>query len=176
MSIQWGPKTTNSPFQACLCFEILSGPYAGQQLSAWLYFGEKSYQRSLDALRACGFSGDDIDKFSNQRPENEVSIVVEHEVDDKGKTRAKVKWVNKPGTGNGFVFKERLPANDLRSFSARLKGKLKATPAYEGKKAERQPATAPAESEEVGGWSGQDQGDPDPTAGTREPGADDLPF
>lgn len=173
-SIQFGPATDKSPFTAAVCFEVLSGPQAGQKITSFLYFGDNSIDRSVESLRICGFKGDDIDQFFGQRPENEVSIVVEHEEYD-GKTRAKVKWINKPG-GGGLVLQKRLAGADLKKMSARMKQRMKAAPVYEGKKAERQaPTSGPAASEE---WNGMDQGDPDPTAGPARDTRvdDDLPF
>ncbi len=189
VSIQWGPASQNSPLSAAVAFEILSGQHAGQTITAFLHFstevkpgsktGKSQMDRSIESLRYCGFTGDDIDQFFSQNPENEVSITVEHE-EYQGKTRAKVAWINKPGGGGGFVLQKRMAPTDLKKMAARMKSKIKAAPVYEGKKAERQAPTA-SEGEGTGGWNGLDQGDPDPTAGTqvREPGADDdssIPF
>jgi len=182
-SIQFGPPTENSPFSAAICFEILSGPHAGQKITAFLHFndelkpGKKMSQmdRSLESLRICGFTGNDIDQFFGQQPQNEVSLTIAHE-EYQGKVSAKVKWINKPGGGGGIVLEKRLQGADLRKLSARLKGRLSKTPTYEGKKAERQPPTAGPAGDE--GWSGMDQGDPDPTAATPSspPDDDSIPF
>jgi hypothetical protein len=165
LPIQFGPGTEKSPFTAVLSFEILRGPQAGQHISAFLYFGEKSVNRSMESLRVCGFKGDDLDKFVDQTPDQEVQIVVEHETYD-GQTRAKIKWINSPS--RGFVFEQPLDQKNLRMFSAQMKGKLKTIKEVAGKKAEREPPTPAAASEEGSGWSGNDQPDPPP--------ADDLPF
>jgi len=170
--IQWGPGTERSPFVAAVSFEVLNGPQAGQKISAFLYFGEKSAVRSMESLRACGFTGDDIDKFSDQNPDIECQIVVEHETFE-GKTRAKVKWINKAG-GGAFTFEKPLPPNELRRFSAQFKGTLKQMPAVAGKKAERQaPSSAPPAGDE---WSGNDHLPP-PTDGPPPASDDDgIPF
>jgi len=152
VSIQWGPGTAKSPFVAAVSFEILNGPQAGQRITAFLYFGDNSVERSMESLRYCGFTGDDIDKFADQHPEIEVQIVVEHETYE-GKTRPKVKWINKAG-GGAFTFDAPLAPNDLRRFSAQFKSKLKSIPAVTGKKAERQaPTAAPPDDN---GWNGND--------------------
>jgi len=168
LAIQFGPPTQNSPFQAILSFEIVRGPYAGQRISAWLYFGstvsksgKSVMDRSLEALRVCGFTGDDLDKFSEQHPDQEVELTIEME-EYEGKRRPKVKWIDSPNRG-GFVLEAPLAQTDLRKFSAQLKGALKKAPVVQGKKAERQaPTPAPA----GGGdgppqWDGMDQ-DPGP--------------
>lgn len=152
VSIQWGPGSEKSPFTAAVTFEVLSGPYAGQRITAFLYFGEKSAPHSMKGLRAAGFTGDDIDKFSDQNPDIECQIVVGHET-YQGKTRAKVLWINQAG-GGGFVFEKQLSPSELRKFSAQFKGALKSVPAVTGKKAERQAPSAPPADE--GGWSGND--------------------
>ena len=161
--IQWGPATDKSPFTAAVCFEILSGPQAGQKISSFLYFsssagksGKTVAERSIESLRACGFTGDDIDKFSDQAPDIECQIVVEHET-YQGKTVAKVKWINKAG-GGGFTFEKPLAPSELRKFSAQFKGVLKNIPVVAGKKAERQPPTAAVG--DMPSWSGNDAPDP----------------
>lgn len=178
--IQWGPGTDKSPFTAAVCFEVLNGPQAGQKITAFLYFsdtagksGKTVFERSLESLRVCGFTGDDIDKFADQTPDIECSIVVEHET-YQGKTTAKVKWINQAG-GQGFTFEKPLDATSLRKYSAQFKSKLRSIPVVAGKKAERQPPTAaPADDEGGSGWNGNDT--MAPPAGL-PPGADqEIPF
>lgn len=179
LSIQFGPPTKNSPFSAALSFEIISGPYSGQRITAFLYFGSKAgaksgktgMERSLESLRICGFTGDDLDKFSDQHPDQEVSITVVHDTyqDEKtgeSKTNAKVAWINSPM--RGFVLKEALPQTELRRYSAQLKGTLKKIAPVSGRKAERQPATPMAagsngaDDDPMPPWSGNDEPDPPP--------------
>lgn len=172
-SIQWGPATPKSPFTAAVCFEILSGPQAGQKITAFLYFGEGSVGHSMKALRACGFTGDDIDKFADQTPDIECQIVVEHEVYE-GKTRAKVKWINQAG-GQGFTFEKPLDRGSLRKFSAQFKSALKAVPSVTGKKAERQAPSAAPPSD----YDGMDSLPPptdNPPDGPPPASDDDIPF
>jgi len=166
-SIQWGPATQRSPFSAAVGFEVINGPESGQKITAFLYFGDASFQRSLESLRACGFTGDDIDKFADQTPDIECQIVVEHETYE-GKVRPKVKWINK--AGGVFTFEKPLPQSDLLRFSAQFKTALKSVPVVQGKKAERQaPTAAPPPAED--GWRGNDDPDPPPPSTT-----DDIPF
>ncbi len=171
-SIQWGPGTPKSPFTAAVCFEVLNGPQAGQKITAFLYFGENSVERTLESLRACGFTGDDIDKFVDQSPDIECQIVVEHETYE-GKTRAKVRWINKAG-GGAFTFEKPLDAPSLRKYSAQLKSRLKTIPVVVGKKAERQAPSAAALDEGGSGWSGNDT--LPPPNDVPPPDDSDLPF
>lgn len=178
--IQWGPGTDKSPFTAAVNFEVLNGPQAGQKITSFLYFsstagrsGKTVAERSIESLRACGFTGDDIDKFAEQTPDIECQIVVEHET-YQGKTTAKVKWVNQAG-GGGFVFEKPLDSTSLRKFSAQFKGALKGIPAVQGKKAERQAPTPATDGIQEGGsgWTGNDSLPPprdNPSAN------DDIPF
>src|SRR3990172_9378378 len=123
----------------------------------------------MESLRACGFTGDELVKLSEQNPDVEVQIVVEHETWE-GKVRAKVKWIN--SLARGFVLEEPLDDKSVRMFSAQMKGKLKMVKEVAGKKAERQPPSAGVDASE-------DRGD-DPAMDQRlpdiGPASDDLPF
>lgn len=176
---QFGYSGVKETPQVGVCFEILSGPYAGERRSWIGYLTDKATDRTLQSLRICGFKGDDIDTFNDQRPNQEVHIVIEHEEDDKGKLREKIAWVNDPARGGGLVFKNQMDAKQRRMFAAQFKSKLKSIPAVEGKKAERQPrSAAPAEN----GWSGNDAPDPPRGDYDRLPSGappasdDDIPF
>jgi hypothetical protein len=167
LSIQFGPPTPNSPFSAALSFEIINGPCSGQRMTAFLYFGDKAgksgkttFERSIESLRICGFTGDDLDKFSDQHPDQEVSLTVKHEVytnpqTGEKKTTAKVAWINSPM--RGFVIEAPLATSDLRKFSAQFKGALKRMPPVVTRKAERQAPSAAPPADDGGGWSGNDQ-------------------
>ena len=175
--IQWGPGTDKSPFTAAVNFEIINGPFSGQKITAFLYFsdtagksGKTTAERSIESLRACGFTGDDIDKFADQSPDIEVQIVVEHET-YQGKVRAKVAWIN--AASRGFTFEKPLETSSLRKFSAQLKSTLKAIPVVQGKKAERQPPTSAPPADD-NGWNGNDTLPP-PNNNPRT-ADDDIPF
>ncbi len=181
LSIQFGPATANSPFSAALSFEIINGPFSGQRITSFLYFGDKAsksgkttFERSIESLRICGFTGDDLDAFYTQKPDQEVSLTVKHETytDDSGasKTTAKVAWINSPM--RGFVIAKPLDTKDLRKFSAQFKGTLKRMPPVVTRKAERQPASASTAEEGGSGWNGHDDLPPS----TSGPAVDDIDF
>jgi Fe-S cluster assembly iron-binding protein IscA len=94
-SWQFG-KTAKGGEQIAVLFEILEGPDAGNSVTWFGYFTEKTVDRTIEALRYCGMEGDDLSAI-RELP-NKVQIVVEHETYE-GKTRAKVAWVNQLGGG-----------------------------------------------------------------------------
>lgn len=175
LACQFGKSKTKGTPQVVVTFEILRGPDAGQTISWFGYFTDnvEATERTLKALRACGFTGDDMDKFWEQRPNNEVEIVVIHE-DYEGKTRAKVAWVN--ARGGGVKLADPMRDADLRKFSAQFKSKLKSIPAVKAIEAKREPPSA-APSDE---WNGNDAPDPPSQSsdfGRSTPASDDdIPF
>jgi hypothetical protein len=144
---QFGHSKKKQTPQVCVTFEILRGPYAGQRISWFGYFTDKSEKRTLEALRICGFEGDDLDKFADQRPTNEVQLVIEHEADEEGKVRAKVAWVNDPTFGGGMKMENALSGGDLRKFGAKFKAALKAIPAMKTVEAKREAPSAASEDD-----------------------------
>jgi hypothetical protein len=157
-----------TPF-VLVAFEILSGPFAGQRISWFGYFTDATIDRTIESLRACGFTGDDLAAMGAQRPDIEVQIVVEHE-EYEGKKRAKVQWVN--AASRGINIEKPMDAKALGLFSARFKSKLKTIPVVEGKKAERQAPTAPPAGEDLGDDPMTDMRGSGPPVG----GDDDIPF
>lgn len=178
LACQFGKSKTKGTPQVVVAFEILRGPDAGKTVSWFGYFTDnaEATERTFKALRACGFSGDDLDKFADQRPNNEVEIVVTNE-EFEGKVRSKVQWVNAPNRGVRLA--DPMRDNDLRMFSARFKSKLKSLPDMKTVEAKREPPSAAPSGDE---WSGNDSPDPPPTdpgfgGRATPPGSDDdIPF
>jgi hypothetical protein len=139
LACQFGKSNKKQTPLVTVAFEILRGPDAGQRISWIGYFTEKTEKRTLEALRICGFTGDDIDKFADQRPTNEVEIIVEQETGEDGKVRPKVAWVNDPRRSGGLRLEAPLRDGDLRKFGAQFKSKLKAIPAVKTVEAKREP-------------------------------------
>lgn len=83
------------------------------------YFTEKAQERTLQALRYCGWCGIDLTDLSGI-DRNDVELVVEHE-SYEGKTRAKVQWVNKLG---GIGLKSKMSPDKAAAFAARMKGAI----------------------------------------------------
>jgi hypothetical protein len=76
-------------------------------------------QRSMEALRACGWKTDDLSDLAGIT-DNDVEITIDHETDQKGETRARVRWINAAGTG-GPALKNVMPDAQKRSFAAKMK-------------------------------------------------------
>lgn len=104
--------------QVAVLVEVTQGEHAGEQLTWYGYFTEKTVDRTFESLRLLGWEGDDLTDLRGINA-NEVSIEVEHEEDSEGRKRARVKWIN---GGGGLVMKERLAEGAARAFAARMKG------------------------------------------------------
>ncbi len=174
LACQFGHSKEKGTPQVAVVFEILRGPFAGQRITWMGYFTEKSQERTLKALRICGFEGDDLDKFTDQRPTNEAAIVVEVETYE-GKPRAKVAWVNDPTFGGGMKMENALTGGELRKFGAKFKAALKAIPAMKTVEAKRE---APSGAIDDGmNRDGFNQAPPDDDGGhPAEDPADQVPF
>lgn len=114
-------------------FELLDEP--GGMITWYGYFTEKTMENTVKSLRTCGWDGEDLSDLRNIDA-NEVTLVIEHEADDKGGTRAKVRWVNDAG---GLAMKSQLAPDQAKAFGARMRS---AVLAY-GKPTPR-PAAPPA--------------------------------
>lgn len=180
LSVQFGRSKLKGTPQVAVLFAILDdGPHKGRRLTWMGYFTEDAVDRTVDALRYCGFKGDELAALPTQKLDQEVSITVEHEEYD-GKTRAKIAWVNAAGGGGGMKMANPMNEGDLRRFSAQFKSKVKSKPVVEGPKAAppsmaaAAPAPAPAPSEPP-----EDKGDDPWAAGNEQPPPhrdDDIPF
>jgi hypothetical protein len=104
--------------QIAVMFQIVGGEIDGQSITWFGYFTEGAIDRTLDSMRHCGWDSDslaEIDALGN----NEVEIVVEEESYD-GKTRCKVKWVNRISK---LALKEQMTPSAAQAFAAKLRGK-----------------------------------------------------
>jgi hypothetical protein len=137
-------------------FEILDGTCVGRKVPWWGFFTAKTYERTVESLRACGFRGDDLAALMEQKIDNEVEIVVEH-TEWNGTKSARVRWVNATG---GTKLANQMSVDDLRAFAAIIKAKVAAIKEIEGKKAERS-ATAGQGQGSGGGVAGRGN-EPDP--------------
>lgn len=121
-------ETGTGSEQVAIAFEIIEdGPALGTQITWYGYFTEKTFQTTMKALRAAGWKGTDfteLDSFENAGLTNEVELVIEQEptTDENGNpagTRARVRWVNAPGS---IAVKQRLDPIKAKSLSDRLRG------------------------------------------------------
>lgn len=115
---EWGIAGTGAE-QIGVEFEILEGDFIGERISWYGFFAtDKQTQFTIKALRAAGWQGDDLAELSSIDGSTDCVIEVEHEEYD-GETRAKVKFVNKPG---GIAMKTVMTPEQRRAFAARMKG------------------------------------------------------
>jgi len=111
-------RTNGGAPQVAVGFQIVDGPHAGELITWYGYFSELTQEATIKALRTCGWKSDSLANLVGV-DENEVSLVVEHEKDEKGELRAKVRWVNSVG---GIAMKNRMSQNEADAFAAQMMG------------------------------------------------------
>lgn len=122
--------------QVVVNFVLTDEEFAGERLPWIGYFTEATEERTLEALRICGWKGDDLDNLEGIT-DNEVELMVDLETFE-GKVRAKVQFVNRAG---GFQQKVPMTPDAAKEFAARMRGKAAASRIKAGT-----PSTAPASS------------------------------
>lgn len=146
--------------QVAVAFEIVSdGDHCGETITWYGYFTEKTTERTFESLRTCGWDSDDLSQLDGVR--GECEIVVEHEEDQNGKERARVKWVNRPGAG-GVSLKNKMSDGQRLSFAERMKGAAMLHRQKSGANAAPAQRAAPKRTE----WDGTGRAAPE----------DDIPF
>lgn len=103
------------------------------------------------ALAALGFDPTtrDLSELGPEEPHASpivgatCEVVVEHEHDEEYGTRARVKWLNRPG-GGGVAVKERMDPKQARAFGAAVRGRLLAARGPGAASAPPQRPAAPA--------------------------------
>ena len=94
----------------------------GETITWYGFFTEKTEDRTLEALRHCGWEGDDLSDLRGITS-NEVYVVIEHETNDEGETHARVRWVNS-GAGGALAMKATMDRAAATAFAQRMKGKV----------------------------------------------------
>lgn len=106
--------TANGKEQVAVVFNLLD---MNQQITWYGYFTEATEDRTMQALSYAGWDWVNLDF-----PEPpEVYLVIEHEEDQKGQTRAKVRWVNQ-ATGKSGLKNEMTP-EQAKEFAKRMQPK-----------------------------------------------------
>jgi hypothetical protein len=168
--VQFGESSAGNP-QVIVNFEILDGEYAGRRKTWFGVFTENTTQRTIEALRYCGFKGDDLAAAMSQQLDQEVQIVIGHE-EYQGKVSDRIKWVNR---GGGGVFKLEKPMDrtGLAQFAAQMKSKVRQVPDAPGARGEKPQRSASPRSSSAPGSGGPPPGWSD---NQRPPSDDDIPF
>lgn len=103
----------------------------GRHMTWYGSFSEKAEVHTLKALRAFGWSNDDLSNLEGIDT-NEVEAVVAHEQDLQGEWRARVRFINPVGSG-GVAMKTKMSEDQARAFAERMRGRVlalgKASPA-----------------------------------------------
>ena len=119
---------------------------AGTRLTWYGYFTDDTTERTIEALRACGWKGDDLSVFVEGQPvpegfDQEVELVVKHETWE-GKTSARIAFVN---SGGGLALKNALTLDQAQSFAQRMRSRIGAFDRAAGRgSSSARPAARPA--------------------------------
>jgi hypothetical protein len=125
--------------QIAIDFVFLEGEPEGQHITWYGYFSEKAVEYTLEALEHCGWQGEDLSDLTGI-DRNEVYLVIQHEEDQQGQLRARVRYVNEAG---GIALKERLNPVEAQSFAQRMRGTVLARRQQKGQAPVAQRAAAP---------------------------------
>lgn len=120
VSAQLG-TTNDGKEQVAVDLVFTDGEFAGRHITWFGYFSEKTIDRTFESLRYLGWEGDDLADLRGV-DRNDVSIVLEEEVYE-GKSRIKVRWINR---GGGLALKQPMTADQARVFAARMKARAAA--------------------------------------------------
>lgn len=137
--------TSNGSPQVAVELRILDDGHAGDSITWFGFFSEKTQERTLESLRILGWKTDDLSNLDGIT-DNEVSVTMEEE-EYNGEVRLKAQWINRLG---GIALKERMTPVQAKAFAQQMKGAAiasrGATPAPTAGKppATRAPAQRPA--------------------------------
>lgn len=147
--------------QVAVLVEIIEGEFAGERRTWFGHFTEKTEDKTLEQLRTLGWSTDDLTDLTGIDA-NEVSIKVDHEPDQNGGERDRIRWINRPGSG--LAIKERMDDQAARAFAARMRAKAVASRAGGAPR-----ASTPQPRSQAPAPRRQQQDEPSPFG-------DDIPF
>lgn len=116
---------------------------SGKHLTWYGYFTEATTERTIESLRICGWTGQDLSDLSEiGKDPVEVNLVIGTE-EYEGKSRQKVQWVNRAG---GLAMSAPLDEAQAKAFGARMKGAVIAFDQKTGHAPKRKAAPAQAET------------------------------
>jgi hypothetical protein len=110
---EWCYTKANNEQIACT-LQILEGEHEGESLTWFGSFTEKAERWTLEALRNMGWPKDSH-LHQLGKLDAEVSIVVEAD-EYQGKTRSRVRYINKPGSGT-FHSDKPMDDNQILAFA-----------------------------------------------------------
>jgi hypothetical protein len=110
-------------------FEITDGPMKGRKLSKDFYLSDKTWERTVESLRCCGWQGDDVSNLAGVETREVVGKVVHEMITDKegapktdeqgnAQYRAQIAWVGEDRAPKP------MEATKLSSFRELMKARL----------------------------------------------------
>lgn len=160
--------------QVLVNFQITEpGPHQNHEIAWYGTVTENTAKRVIESLLLTGWDGQDYEYFTGLGT-NEVSLVIEEEVDQQGKPRVRVKWINKIG---GASLTNQMNPVERKTFAARMKGivtEVMGAPARTTQPARRAPAASTSPRPTNGQRAPQGAAQWDGTGA--DPMADDVPF
>ena len=117
--------TSTGKEQIAIQFELLDP--VGERLTWYGFFTDAAFERTIESLRACGWTGSALDEFAGEKlpagVDHQVELVVQHE-EYQGKTQVRIAFVN--SIGAGLALKSAMDATQARAFAAKMKGRIAA--------------------------------------------------
>ena len=169
--IRFGVAGEKKTKQCLVYFEILEGEHRGERLPWFGFFSKAAWKRTVEALKYCGFKGDDLTTVADQELNQKVQVVVEHnerEKDGDVRVYARIAWVNRIGSG-AIKLNAPMSKDDVRAFAAQMKSYLSEVKDVEGE---------PIDNGTARGANSQTQSGPPPSVDEPPPHGidDDIPF
>lgn len=116
-----GESATGKP-QVAILVE-LTLPDGSTRAQAWYgFFTKETIESTHKALRAMGWTGDSYEDLTGI-DRNVVSCVVDHEADQQGVPRTRIRWINPP-LDAGILVKKHMTDGEKVQFGQKFKGKL----------------------------------------------------
>ena len=156
----------NGTEQIAVLFDYIDSNGEASTITWFGYFSEAACDRTIEALRYCGWEGDDFGRLDGL-DKNEVELVIENETYE-GKSHLKVQWVNRLAA---LALKAPMDQNQVAAFAARMRGKAVASrQKMAAAPRAQQPARAPAHRSPAGDYGDYDGPDAPP------PTDDEIPY
>lgn len=125
--------------QVLVSFQITEpGPHQNHEIAWYGTVTENTAKRVIESLLLTGWDGVDYEYFTGLGT-NEVSLVIEEEIDNQGKPRVRVKWINKIG---GASLTNQMDRAQRTTFAARMRGVVAEVRGQNAKPAPRAPAAS----------------------------------
>ena len=161
--------------QVAVLLQVVDEEFAGETITWFGYFTDKTKARTLESLRMLGWATDDLSDLAGIS-DNEVKIVLEEDTYE-GKTSLRVKWINRLG---GLALKTPMSADRKKAFAAQMRGEAILSRQSQGaQSAQRPQASRPAASKYGASGAGSSMkhtGSPEQELAAATGDDDSIPF